>query len=200
MMMSVCAVDIKNPDDLPFNDPWADWKPQWQGKPRAKNATPHDLQERHSPTQSVVLKLTAERQTVRSQRRIVDARLWEAMDDAQQRAACEIAIAYETMGRGLGYITSDWQRIPGANGPSNVGEAHSRLINSYVDWTKACHKEGISHSMAIDILVFGFSCKALDRDRRVRTGASRQNLMDGLTLYCGLKGWSSRKNGPSIGS
>lgn len=184
----------------PFHDPWADWQPQWGKKPKrskgktsqtkaASETSVHDQQETHSPSQSVSLRVTAERHEIRCQRRIVDARLWDAMTPPQQDAALEIAKAYETMGRGLGYISSDWQRIPGTRGGGNIANAHSRLINRYIDWTKACHKEKISHSMIIDVLAFGFSCRALDRDRRVRAGSSRQNLLDGLSLYCQLQGW-----------
>lgn len=169
-------------------DPWADWKPEWRGK----NKTPHAQQEKHSPTESVTVRLSSERTTQKSQRRIVDARLWESLSGEQQDAAIEIALAFEMMGKGLGYVTSDWQRIPGCRGPGNVGAAHARLINGYVDWTKQCHREKISHSMIIDVLVFGFGCRALDRERRTASGTTRQNLMDGLTLYCVLKGWIRR--------
>lgn len=193
------AADRRGAYADPFHDPWADWQPQWQQPRRRKNKnaakdpkaeTVHDRQESHSPTESVNLRVSAERHEVRCQRRIVDARLWDSMTPPQQDAALEIAKAYETMGRGLGYISSDWQRIPGSGRfAGNIADAHSRLINRYIDWTKACHKEKISHSMIIDILAFGFSCRALDRDRRQRSGTSRQNLLDGLTLYCRLQGW-----------
>lgn len=183
----------------PFHDPWADWQPQWQQPRHRKKSkadkttapeTVHDRQESHSPTEAVNLRVSATRQEIRCQRRIVDARLWEAMTPPQQDAALEIAKAYETIGRGLGYIAADWQRIPGSSSHSgNIAAAHSRLINRYIDWTKACHKEKVSHSMIIDVLAFGFSCRALDRDRRQRSGTSRQNLLDGLSLYCRLQGW-----------
>lgn len=190
------AADRRPPCIDPFHDPWADWQSQWHHARRPKNkkagkpATVHDRQESHSPTEAVTLRVSATRQEVRCHRRIIDARLWESMTPPQQDAAVEIAKAYETMGRGLGYIASDWQRIPGSRSHGgNIADAHSRLINRYIDWTKACHKEKISHSMIIDILAFGFSCRALDRDRRQRSGTSRQNLLDGLTLYCRLQGW-----------
>jgi hypothetical protein len=152
----------------------------------------HDQQETHSPTEGVSLKISAERQQVRCQRRIVDARLWDAMTPVQQDAALEIARAYETMGRGLGYAASDWARIPGGSGSHNMAEAQSRLVNFYIDWTKACHKNAVSHALIIDVLVFGFSCRAVDRDRRQRAGTCRQNLMQGLTLYGQLQGWTRR--------
>lgn len=168
---------------------WTEWKPRWSEKEKS----PHDFQESHSPTEAVVHRVSSEKDLRKSRRRIVDARLWSAMETQQQQAALEIALAFETMGRGLGYVVSDWQRVPGASGPSSAAEAHSRLIHSYVDWTKRCHKDGVSHSMIVDILVFGFTCRALDRDRRVRAGTSRENLMAGLALYCELRGWERRK-------
>jgi hypothetical protein len=178
-----------------FKDPWADWKPLWTGKKRAgKNAargsmTVQDVQERHSPTERVSVRLTAERQAHTSQRRITDARLWDAMTPAQQDAAIEIAIAFEVMGRGIGYTLSNWQRLPGSSGQSNVSEAHARLVKFYIDWARTCGRRHISHAMIIDVLCFGFSCRMLDHDRRQKTGATRENLMQGLALYCELRGW-----------
>jgi hypothetical protein len=111
------------------------------------------------------------------------------MSSSQQDSALEIAFAFETMGRGLGYVSSNWARLPGAKGQNNIAESQARLINDYVGWTRECHKAKISHAMIIDVLVFGFSCAHLDRDRRVRNGTSRQNLLSGLSLYCKMKGW-----------
>lgn len=166
------------------NDPWHDWKPDY-----ATKTSTHQQQETHSPTESVTVRLTAEKTTQQSQRRIVDARLWDSMSATQQRSALEIVRAFESLGKGLGFVTSNWERIPGGQGGGNIAESHARSMDMYVDWTKACHKENISHSMVIDVLVMGFSCKMIDRDRRVRTGSTRRNLLDGLSLYCALRGW-----------
>lgn len=173
------------PDFDLTKDPWSDWKPAWTGK----NRTPQDTQERHSPTEQVAVRLTAERQVHKSQRRIVDSRLWEAMTPVQQDAAIEIAAAFEMMGRGMGYVLSNWQRIPGCRGSSNVSEAHANMMNLYIGWAQKCAKKKISHSMVVDVLCFGFSCRMIDRDRRLRTGSTRENLMLGLSLYCDLRGW-----------
>jgi len=182
-------------------DIWRDWRPEWPARPRRKSppstaaqaaapqtADVHARQELLAPTTPVRLRGAAGGEDV-TRRRIVDARLWDAMSGAQQDAALQIAMAFETMGRGLGYVSSDWQRIPGATGAGNAGAAHGRLVHGYVEWTKQCHREKISHAMIIDILVFGFSCRQQDSDRRLRRGSARKNLMDGLTLYCLLQGW-----------
>jgi len=177
---------------------WDGWKPDWAPplnsrkkakKPVKTPATPHQQQEAHSPSAAVELRGARGTDSNSPRRRIVDARLWDAMSATQQDAALEVAFAFETMGRGLGYVTSDWQRIPGCRGAHNAVESHGRLIRGYVEWTVMCAKAKVSHSMIIDILVFGFSCRALDKDRRVASGFSRQNLLDGLSLYCEMKGW-----------
>ncbi len=174
-----------------LSDPWRDWQPQWQTRAASgKNTdetTPHDLQERHAPTQTIRLATQGGRSETVCQRRIVDARLWDSLDDLQQKAAAEISRTFEQLNRGMGFASSDWQRLPG--GRHAGGDGHTLLAGPYIDWTTACAREKISHSMVIDILCFGISCTALDRDRRVRSGTSRANLMAALTLYAKLRGW-----------
>jgi hypothetical protein len=173
-----------------LKDPWSDWKPAWSGKNvSAKNLTVHDVQERHSPTERAAIRLSAEKQLHHAQRRITDGRLWDAMSGVQQDAAIEITIAYEMMGRGMGYVLSNWQRIPGCRGATHVSEAHSRLIRDYMAWAQKCAAQKISHAMVIDALYFGFSCRMIDHDRRQQNGAARTNLMNGLSLYAALQGW-----------
>lgn len=185
-MMMTAMIDEKRPPEADVNpDPWLDWKPQWTGRKK----TPQDLQERHSPTEKVLVRINAEKKLHQSQRRIVDARLWESMTPAQQEAAISIAAAHEMMGRGMGYVTSNWQRIPGCRGPAGVSEAHARMMNNYIDWAQKCAKQKVSHAMVLDVLCFGYSCRAVDRDRRLKNGSARENLMQGLTLYCELQGW-----------
>ena len=169
---------------MEFGNPWEGWQPAWT----QSGATPHSWQERHSPSIPI-----ASRAQERGQRRIVDARLWEAMTQAQQDAALEIARVFESLSRGIGFSVSDWTKPPSmrGSGGANPAEIHARLLNGYGEWTLRCKKAGVSHSMIIDILVFGFSCQALDRDRRRRAGWSKANLLKGLGLYCALKGWPS---------
>lgn len=166
-------------------DPWHDWRPHW-GK-GDKNPSPHSLQESHHPTEAVHVRSGRGRDEYRTQRRLLDARLWDSLTPAQQDAAIAIAWAFEAMSRGLGFAASDWRRIPGSRGAGLQDQG--RLHGIYIDWTRACMRAGVSHSMIIDVLCFGISCTALDRDRRVRSGSSRHNLGEGLTLYARLRGW-----------
>ena len=178
-------VDNKCPKDIWPKDIWSDWSPQWSGA----RITPHDVQEKHSPTQPVAVHLAPEEKIGVSQRRIVDARLWESMTFMQQDAAREIVAAFEMMGRGMGYVTSNWERIPGCSNPSNVAEAHGCMINLYIAWAEKCAQRKISHAMVADVLCFGFACRMIDHDRRLKNGSTRDNLMRGLSLYCELRGW-----------
>jgi hypothetical protein len=180
--------NIRSSKNSSWQDPWAEWRPQWSSQ-KSPGKTVHDHQEQHSPTEAVTLRQPGQRNQQQGYQRIVDARLWEAMTGTQQDAALQIALAFETMGRGLGYVSSNWQRIPGCTGQGNASESHARLIHGYVEWTRRCQKEKISHSMIIDILAFGFSCRRVDQDRRMRSGSARRNLLQGLSLYCLLQGW-----------
>ncbi|MBL8712370.1 MAG: hypothetical protein JNM12_05675 [Alphaproteobacteria bacterium] len=175
-------------DNKSGTDAFDGWKPEWQGKGRG--ATPHALQEQHSPTTPVTLRQTGARDKQAAQRRITDARLWDSFSGVQQEAAQQIAFAFESMSQGLGFTTVNWHRLPGCRGANNAVEAREKLLADYVSWARECHRAGISHSMIIDVLVFGFSCRALDQDRRVRSGWSKRNLQEGLNLYCRMKGWN----------
>jgi hypothetical protein len=175
------------------SDPWAHWKPDW-GSKKNTGDTVHARQEKISPTDIAAAHTTEKNRKVDdvapdTRRRITDARLWSAMTPVEQNAAILIATAYQTMGRGIGYVTSDWLRVPGSSGGGSMSDAHARLVTAYVEWAERCAREKISHAMIIDILAFGFSCRAVDRDRRLRTGSARQNLLAGLKLYCRLQGW-----------
>lgn len=173
-------------------DPWSDWQPSWtQPRGKAESAvriTPQDHQEGRAPTKTVTTQTEKDGDIHTSRRRIIDARLWEAMTPVQQDAAICIALAAESMGKGLGFAASDWQRIRGS-GTGNTSEAQARLIGIYFDWAQSCQKSKISHAMIFDILVLGKSCRHVDRERRIRAGSARANLMEGLSLYCKIRGW-----------
>lgn len=163
------------------NGEWQGWSPEFSG------TTAHAQQERHSPTRAVTLRGAP----ARCNRRLTDARLWDSLPLPLQDAAREIAAAYHVLSHGLGYAASDPARLPGARGTatSNPLEWHGRAIRHYTRWAKACKQARIHHSLVVDVLVFGFSCRAIDRDRRAKRGFARLNLALGLALYCEIRGW-----------
>lgn len=156
---------------------WDGWKPDWQGNP-------HAVQERHSPTINVILRGVSDA----GRRRIIDLRLWESLSPPQQDAALEIAHACRLLSRGIGYAQSDWERLPGASA-HDMGSEMAQLSGLYAAWARACRTGHVWHEAIVDILVFGQSCGAQDRDRKLRRGSSKRNLIAGLSLYCRLRGW-----------
>lgn len=179
----------QNPQD------WTDWKPVWtipsaQKRKIKKPVTPHDYQEQHSPTQPLRLKISATRQSSPARRRILDARLWDGLSGPQQDAALKINAAYYLMSKGRGFKISapHADRISGT-GPRDESEYQMQMVQFYLDWAQQCQRHKISHAACIDILVFGKSCAAADKDRRLRKGWAKTNLIAGLDLYCKMKGW-----------
>jgi len=156
---------------------WEGWKPDWHGNPHAQ-------QERHSPTLSVILRGVPDA----GRRRILDLRLWESLTPPQQDAALDIAHACLLLSRGIGFAQADWEKLPGVSGLDMGGEM-AELSGLYGAWARKCRAADVNHSSIVDILVFGQSCGAQDRDRRLRKGSSKRNLIAGLSLYCRLRGW-----------
>jgi len=172
----------------------ADWKPIWTIKSRKKKKknrpqTPHDFQEIHNPTHTVDVKVTHVRKLQRSRRRIVDSRLWEAMSDFQQNAALEIDFSYTLITKGLGYRSSDPSRMRYGKSHRPETERDTTLMSLYFSWAEHCQKTKCAHASCLDILVFGKSCRTVDRERQSRNGWAKENLLQCLSTYCELKGW-----------
>lgn len=164
---------------------WADWTPVWTIKPKSKGhkkpQTPHDFQEIHSPTKTY---------SKTTRQRIIDARLWNALSPTAQEAAIRIERACHLLNKGLGFRISapHRERLSGTSRPQ-TDDFQNHLTDFYMKWARACQTEDISHAAALDILVFGKSCSAVDKARRIRKGWTRNNLDQALGLYCTLKGW-----------
>lgn len=173
---------------------WSEWKPIWTQK-TAK--TPHDYQENHSPSEQTRIRLSHLRKTISASRRIVDARLWDAMSFEQQNAAIAIDHAFQTIGKGLGYRNSRFERresqTPTYRTQSET-DYQADLINQYFGWAKECKREKTNHAAIIDVLSFGKSCKAVDRERKCRNGWAKTNLLDGLDIYCKIMGWKKKSH------
>lgn len=183
------------------NDDWQDWKPDWSFKSNNKknksknrkttinSKTPHEFQEQHSPTTTIELKISNKRKTAKYQQRIVDARLWSKMSPSQQDAALAIDRAFGLMCKGIGYKISAPHLPKISHSHKNNAEFESEIINTYFEWVQQCKAKNLSHSASIDIIVYGKTCKETDRNRRVRNGWARKNLLDCLNIYCKINGW-----------
>lgn len=170
----------------PFESNWSGWNAS------SEPGSPHRFQERHSPTAPVKLRLGAQRTQESATRRLLDARLWEGLTNAQQDAAMEIAQAFHWLTGSQGYKKMNLLRIPGARRPEDFSAAAADTSKTYFSWARLCGQQKLSHAMTIDILAMGFSCREVDRTRRQRRGTARQNLALCLDLYCQLRGWTTR--------
>lgn len=117
------------------------------------------------------------------------------MTPPQQDAACEIERAVTALSRGLGFRISATFRFPvtesarSAAPSSTLTDRQAEYIHLYFTWAREMEKDGLSHAAVLDVLVFGESCRAVDRARRMRNGWARRNLLAGMVLYCTLRGW-----------
>ena len=172
---------------------WRDWQPVWtlSNKKKKKAVTPHDHQEHISPTQPV--KPDKPHQPKGPRRRVLDTRLWNTLTPHHQEAAQQIEHACHVISRGLGFrISAPHLLNVSGTSPSDVSDYQTTLSTYYMDWAKSCAQEKISHAACLDILVFGKSCREVDRLRRVRKGWARGNLREGLAAYCRMRGWPDK--------
>ena len=152
------------------------------------SAEPEAWQELHSPTEDVTVKLDATRTTHICRRRKADARLFDSLDGDQERAADRIVFAFTSITGPVAVKIQSFDHIPGQT-PDGREEYLSDVKNAYVAWGQECFRQQISHSAIMDILVYNRAAGDVDACRRKRKGWAKDNLVDGLTLYCKLAGW-----------
>ena len=160
----------------------------------ADRAQPSDWQEEIAPTEAVEGTISKSTRRVReiSRRRIVDARLWDAMTADQQGAAERVARGFETITAGVGHSGMRFgQRVD--HGYGDPWEGKWGLIEAYWAWAKQTQRERISVAATLDVLAFGHSCREVDSFRHRRKGWARGNLFGALEVYCDIKGWSGRR-------
>ncbi|USG59943.1 hypothetical protein NBZ79_12225 [Sneathiella marina] len=108
-------------------------------------------------------------------------RLFTQMSASQIRAAERIMLGFRLRTVGLGFRTQSFSRMPTSSG--NSGAWHLELMRGFVQWAARMQEQGLSVTAALDILVFGKSCRAVDKARRKRNGFAKENLMKSLYLF-----------------
>ncbi len=184
------TIETKSNDSS--DDQWEDWVPKIHLK-RGKK-TPHCFQEKHSKTKKVVISDADNGRDIHCHRRILDSRLWDGLEVIQQDAAISIEKSFRLLSSGTGYSKSDLTKIGQASFIDrglNDTEFHAEITNRYIEWTKLCLENRISHAIILDVLVFGKSLSLIDCERRVRKGTAKLNLIEGLDLYCKIRGWGN---------
>ncbi len=162
---------------------------------------PQDWQERHSPTEEVVLRDLDGRgkRVLRSaRRRKIDARLWDGLSSHQQDAAEAIVQAYQDIVRGLGFSTMLFQQPEVILALTHHGPEFTRedrvaaRYRAFSWWVSRAELNEIDWQAILAVLIEGFSVREVDCRAGRRKGWARQNLADGLDLFCRLKGWPTK--------
>ena len=125
-------------------------------------------------------------------RRQSDARLWSwlAKEPDFERAALKIGSAFAHIDRGVGLQQSGLARAMRGGSGGTIYPSHiAGLIFDYFAWGRECTRQRVSHAAIMDVLAYGKPCRQVDQDRRRRNGWTREQIAEGLALYCAMKGW-----------
>ena len=157
----------------------------------AEATEPDDWQERHSPTEAVEVRIDQKRTKQTAIRRKMDARMWDAMTLAEERAAeCILAAVLIRTGE-VGVKVQRFDKSP--PGPdcaaSDRADRQADLLQRYDRWVEDARLEGLSPSDVIQIIVHGQSCGQQDRERRQRNGTAKAHLIQALALFAVQQGW-----------
>ena len=156
---------------------------------------PHDWQERHSPTEAVEVRIDHRRTKQVCTRRKPDARMFNAMTLAEQKAADRIRAAVLLRIGEVACKVQDPNRLHGraAEEPECAKVDWERqLLRDYDRWIAAARAQGLSPSDVIQIIVHGQSCAQQDRERRQRNGTAKAHLIQALALFAVMKGWQHK--------
>ncbi|GEM_PF-4134465 len=134
-----------------------------------------------------MVKLSGERKAHEGFMCNIHAKLLDALDMTQQDAMVDIILGFEGLTRGMGVKVGSYG--PRVDKSYSTGSRMMELEGLYVQWSKLCQVERVSHAMAMDSVAYGKSLRQIDHDRRQRTGTAKSNLIDALDLYCKMRGW-----------
>ena len=103
----------------------------------------------------------------------------------QLRAADMIMRGFHLRTDGLGMRTQSYGWQPRGSGGGNE-RWESDVMRRFLGWATRAQGDGLSVAAALDVIVFGKSCRQVDRERRRRAGFARDNLLGSLNLYLRL--------------
>ena len=110
-----------------------------------------------------------------------EPRLFSMLTDDQVRIAEKISRGFHLRTAGLGMRTQNYSRLPSSTG--NTEDWQVELMRRFMLWAVRVQEAGLSLSAVLDVIIFGKSCRAVDRARKKRNGYARAQLNDALALY-----------------
>jgi len=113
-------------------------------------------------------------QVIRTVRRQADARLWEKIEDDndRERALTEVIGAWRAITIGTGMRTFDPDRVPGRGDAAASVEYNADLRRWYRDWALLC-----------------ISARVIEATARKRNGWAVEEMLTALDVWCVLRGW-----------
>ena len=149
-----------------------------------------DYQESHSPTEAIVNKISAERNTEITRRRALDSRLFDSLSQEQQEAMFAIRSAWEIMTNDVTIRTQQLGvRVQSSRHSDTETERAIRLQQDYRRWQSLCQQDGVVISAALDVIVWNATITSVDKGRGWKAPRGRNNFTRSLDLYCSMRGW-----------
>lgn len=155
---------------------------------KKRDMEPADWQERHSPTEPIETRVTAERKIARTRRRKADARIFDNLLEDQQQAMVEINDAFNDITGHVGAsIMMYEERVSRTTGDRS--QRRDILRRTYIEWAELGLRGKFNHAAALDIIVFGKGLREVETERRKAHGFAKDNLVDALDCWCEVRGW-----------
>ncbi len=117
----------------------------------------------------------------RRMRRSSGHRAFSVLSDEQMRICELIALGFHLRTSGLGMRTQSFTWQPPATG--NPQDREMQIMQRFTRWAVRVRREGLPLSAILDIVVFGKSCRRVDRERQKRSGFAKDNLLKSLDFY-----------------
>ena len=159
---------------------------------KAPHENPNDpayWREQQSPTVPVNITIRRGEEVTVTRRTALDARTREMFVGRQEDAHDQILIGFEKITGKVGCkIGSLEPRIPNTGNERGNNVAEER----YWEWALKAQSDGVSIAAFLDCLYFLKSFRQVDRERQKRNGWAKENVLDGLNLYCMLRGWPAK--------
>ncbi len=157
---------------------------------RYEDFQPQDWQERHSPTESVVVKGDGGEVFGICRRRIKDSRIWDKVEYWHlEREAIRICRAFHfiTFGRGCrtSKMTESFERSGLESFLSDLDFLHYliRCRKDYLKWAEECGRQGVNRAAVVDLLYFNMTIAQVESKFHKKHGWAIKNLIKGLRLY-----------------
>ncbi|KJS40370.1 MAG: hypothetical protein VR70_05890 [Rhodospirillaceae bacterium BRH_c57] len=156
-------------------------------KPPVAAMEPADWQERHSPTDGVVVAMpipgTVRTEVHQCQRRR-SARIMAELTDNQARAAQRIYEAFKAITLPVSSKIASYDPPTGRGECAEWSAFIQDCVRDYKRWADACADRHVDEVVVLAITVHGMSLEAAEQQARKRRGHARETLIAGLDLYC----------------